>query len=145
MMRLIAIRSTLKRYKTHTAANSRKGRLKLANLGHFYCHYTFHNIPSFISHTKFILIAPPLPVGPPCHSPMIAAAPANCCISCCGYSQCHSAKMLARPHPFKKYDLAYQAPQITVGPKSVLTLYCVPNVLFLTSVVTLVSRGNGWS
>ena len=30
-------------------------------------------------------------------------------------------------------------------PKSVLTLYCVPNVLFLTSVVTLVCRGNGWS
>ena len=29
--------------------------------------------------------------------------------------------------------------------KSVLTLYCVPKVLFLTSVVTLVSRGNGWS
>ena len=33
----------------------------------------------------------------------------------------------------------------STGPKSVLTLYCVPNVLFLTSVVTLVSRGNGWS
>ena len=30
--------------------------------------------------------------------------------------------------------------QITVGPNSVLTLYCVPKVLFLTSVVTLVSR-----
>ena len=35
--------------------------------------------------------------------------------------------------------------QITVGPKSVLTLYCVPKVLFMTSVVTLVFRGNGWS
>ena len=33
----------------------------------------------------------------------------------------------------------------TVGPKSGLILYCVPNVLFLTSVVTLVSRGNDWS
>ena len=32
-----------KRYKT--AANSRKGRLKLANLSHFCHHYTFHNIP----------------------------------------------------------------------------------------------------
>ena len=35
--------------------------------------------------------------------------------------------------------------QITVGPKSVLTLYCVPKVLVLTSVVTLVSRGKDWS
>ena len=35
--------------------------------------------------------------------------------------------------------------QIIVGPKSVLTLYCVPKVLFLTSIVILVSRGNGWS
>ena len=25
------------------------------------------------------------------------------------------------------------------------SLYCVPNVLFLASVVTLVSKGNGWS
>ena len=34
--------------------------------------------------------------------------------------------------------------QITVGPKSVLTLYCVPNVLFLTSICSYISVQGKW-
>ena len=52
--------------------------------------------------------------------------------------------MLLYTHKKVLYQTTHST-QITVGPKSVLTFYCVPKVLFLTSVVTLVSRGNGWS
>ena len=58
----------------------RKGSLKLANLSHFCCHSTFHNIPSLIPPPpppgNFILIiAPPLPVKPPLGCSYVADHP----------------------------------------------------------------------